>query len=106
MNEYGELMMEEDGTPTQSDIGWILPVSRLQNELGIGVAWNPDGSADLLRGNGVRTKLIIDDGLTFIPWGDFQPIRMELGKSHKNLCQSATLALDQGHLTMTMNRAT
>ena len=47
MNEFGELMMEENKTPSQADIGWILPVSRLQQELRIGVTWNPDGTADL-----------------------------------------------------------
>ena len=82
MNEFGELMMEEE-KPTPSDIGWILPVSRLQGELGMGVMWNPDGTADLLHPDGQRTSLILDDGLTFMPWEDFQPIRMALGNSHK-----------------------
>eukprot|EP00974_Lingulodinium_polyedra_P056719 5456357-Lingulodinium_polyedra.AAC.1 len=43
MTEIGEVMMYGGQPKTKSDIGWILPICRLQDELGTAVEYQSDG---------------------------------------------------------------
>ena len=82
MNQFGEVMIKDSQQKGQYDIGWILPVSRMQDELGIAVRWKGDGTAVLIYPTGDEVKLIRDQGLAFIGWQHVWPIRKLLAESH------------------------
>ena len=56
--------------------------NRLQNELGISCTWSGDGCAYLEYPAGDRVKLEVFQGLAFIDWEHFMPIRKLLAVSH------------------------
>lgn len=67
---------------TPNGIGWILPLCRVQRGLGLSVLYDADGSASLMYPTGDKVELKMEQGLAFIPWEDFLPIRKMLGDSH------------------------
>ena len=84
MNQFGEVMIKDSQPKGQYDIGWILPVSRLQDELGITISYRGDGSSVLVYPTGDEVILIRDQGLAYVEWDDFWPIRKLLAESHKH----------------------
>jgi len=81
MAKYGEGMMK-DGVATNSGVEWILPVSRMQEELGVEARWRGNGTAALIIANGCQIELVKEQGLAFISWEDFVRIRKMLADSH------------------------
>eukprot|EP00974_Lingulodinium_polyedra_P113432 10980919-Lingulodinium_polyedra.AAC.1 len=47
MTEHGEVMMQNNQPRSDINIGWILPVCRLQDELGLGVEYQTGGKTFL-----------------------------------------------------------
>ena len=71
MTTYGEVMMKGGMNQGTHDIGWILPMARIQEELGMEARWKSDGSAVLMYPDGEEVKLVKDQELQFIRWEDF-----------------------------------
>eukprot|EP00974_Lingulodinium_polyedra_P128337 11205660-Lingulodinium_polyedra.AAC.1 len=66
-------MMYHGHPKTEYDIGWILPIRRLQDERGPAVNTNRmenDRNAD-----GQKLEMRRYQGLTFVDWNDFMPLR-------------------------------
>ena len=63
-------MLSNDGL-TQREDTWILPVSRLQDELGMSALYRAGGSAALIWPSGKEVTLSNFDGLQYICWADF-----------------------------------
>ena len=80
MTQHGEIMLP--GREDQDRAGWILPVSRLTKELGIKVTWGPHG-VTLIHPDGREVRARTEQGLTFLDWVDFAPIRSALIESHR-----------------------
>ena len=80
MTQHGEIMLP--GRDDQDTAGWILPVSRITKELGIKVTWGPEGVV-LTHADGRKVKARTEQGLAFLQWDDFVPIRSALIESHK-----------------------
>eukprot|EP00974_Lingulodinium_polyedra_P049232 4732114-Lingulodinium_polyedra.AAC.1 len=57
MTEHGEVMMQNSQPKNDFDIGWILPVCRLQDELGMGVEYQTGGKTFLVTPDGDRLEL-------------------------------------------------
>ena len=83
MTGIGEVMMQENPRKHDYDITWILPVNRLQEELEVEVRWRADGTAALYFPDGKVVELIRQQGLSFIDYEDFMPIRQQLAVSHQ-----------------------
>ena len=84
MNQFGEVMMKDSFPRGQYDIGWIPPVCRMQDEVGLEVKFKRDGTAALVYPTGDEVTLHRDQGLVYISWDDFWPIRKLLAESHRN----------------------
>jgi len=80
MTQHGEIMLP--GREDQDKVGWILPVSRMTKELGIKVTWGPQGFT-LTHLDGREVKARTEQGLAFLDWADFAPIRAALIDSHR-----------------------
>ena len=78
---WGEVMMEQKGTVELED-AWIMPMSRLQEELGMAALYRSDGSAVLIWPDNNVILLHTDDGLQYMGWTDFMILRDELIASH------------------------
>eukprot|EP00974_Lingulodinium_polyedra_P043582 4185871-Lingulodinium_polyedra.AAC.1 len=64
--------MMQGGQPnTKYDIGWVLPVCRLQAELGTAVEYQSDGQTVVRLGDGKGLEMKRYQGLTFMDWDDF-----------------------------------
>ena len=63
MTDIGGVMMQEDLKKNDYDIAWILPVSRLQEELNVAVRWRSDGTVGLYFPDGKVVELIQEQGL-------------------------------------------
>ena len=83
MTATGEVMMRSSMKRGSYDIGWILPMSRMQEELGMEARWRGDGSAVLIYPDGTEIKLIKDQSLHFIEWDQFRPIKDKLVETHR-----------------------
>ena len=75
MTKLGQVMIKEGMRRHDCDIAWILPVSRMQEELGIEARWRGDGTAALIYPTGDTIELIKEQGLAFVEWEQFWPIR-------------------------------
>ena len=82
MTKYGEVMMKSGARGDESDIGWILPVTRIQDELGMQALYKADGTAVLISPSGQELALKKHQGLNFLDWEIFDEIRGQLRKSH------------------------
>ena len=82
MTTYGEVMMRSGSRSDESDIGWILPVTCFQDELGMQALYKADGTAVLISPSGQELALKKHQGLNFLDWGLFDEIRAQLRKSH------------------------
>ena len=100
MTVSGEVRMRSGMSRGAHDIGWILPMARIQEELGMEARWKCDGSAVLLCPDGKEVQLVKDQGLQFIKWEDFQPIRATLQKSHLKKRPGATPSPTQSSHTV------
>jgi len=80
MTQHGEIMLPDKNY--QDKVGWILPVSRLTNELGVQVTWAPGGGI-ITQADGRKVKARTEQGLTFLDWEDVQPIRSALIESQR-----------------------
>ena len=65
MAKLGEVMMKEGMRRNDYDIAWILPVSRMQEELGIEARWRGDGTAAFIYPTGDAIELVQEQGLAF-----------------------------------------
>ena len=83
MTDIGEVMMRDGLKRNDYDIGWILPVSRIQEELCVEARWRGDGTAALYFPDGKVVELIKEQGLAFMKYEDFWPIRKQLAESHR-----------------------
>ena len=66
-----------------SDIAWILPATRMQEELNVEARWRGDGTVGLYFPDGKVVELIKEQGLAFMKYEDFWPIRQQLAASHR-----------------------
>ena len=67
MTKHGEVMMRSGARGNDGDIGWILPVTRIQEELGMQALYKADGSAVLIAPSGQELALRnIKDSITLI----------------------------------------
>ena len=82
MTKYGEVMMKSGARGDESDIGWILPVPRIQDELGMQALYKADGTAVLISPSGQELALKKHQGLTVLDGEIFDEIRAQLRKSH------------------------
>ena len=83
MTDLGEVMMQGGQPKTKYDIGWIVPVCRLQDELGAAVEYQSDGQTVVRLGDGKRLEMKRYQGLTFMDWDDFACLRAQLAESHR-----------------------
>ena len=81
MTQTGEVMLERKFDRT-SGYSWIVPVSRLVRELGAKLEWNIKGLSIQLP-SGKKCVAELDDGLAYLSWEDFEPLRNELVTSHR-----------------------
>eukprot|EP00974_Lingulodinium_polyedra_P060305 5813085-Lingulodinium_polyedra.AAC.1 len=65
MTEHGEVMMQSVQNKSDDDIGWILPVCRLQDDLGMAIAYQADGKTVLRAPDGQKVDVSRHQGLTF-----------------------------------------
>ena len=82
MTKYGEVMMKSGINGSENDIGWILPVTRIQDEFGMQTLYKHDGSAVLIAPNGEQIPFRKHQGLNFLDWEIFDEIKAQLRKSH------------------------
>eukprot|EP00975_Prorocentrum_lima_P016553 3511219-Prorocentrum_lima.AAC.1 len=68
MTQYGEIMTGQ--TQNGSDVGWICPVSRLVNELGMKRTWGND-QLSLKDSSGEESVVQKHYGLPLVDWDDF-----------------------------------
>ena len=73
--------MNNDGLVTGEDV-WILPMSRLQEELGMSAIYRSGGSAALIWPDGKEILLNRIDGVQYMHWEDFTVLREDLIDSH------------------------
>jgi hypothetical protein len=78
MTQYGEVMVRCKSAAS----GWICPVSRVVRELGMKFEWGKAG-AKLVDTDGTVVPAVYDDGLMYLTWEAFQPIRSRLIENHK-----------------------
>ena len=57
LTEWGEVMMNDGDGSTKGEEAWLLPVSRLQEELGMPALYRAGGSAALIWPNGKEVTL-------------------------------------------------
>ena len=74
LTDWGEVMMSNDGL-TKGEDTWILPVSRLQEELGMSAVYRAGGSAALIWPSGKEVTLRKFDVLQYTCWEDFTVLR-------------------------------
>eukprot|EP00974_Lingulodinium_polyedra_P004520 423921-Lingulodinium_polyedra.AAC.1 len=65
MTEHGEVMMQSAQNKSDDDIGWILPARRLQDELGMAIAYQADVKTVLQAPDGQKLEMTRHQGLTF-----------------------------------------
>ena len=80
MTPLGEVMMKEGMRMNNCDISWILPVNRMQDELGIEARWRGDGTAALMWPSGEAIELVREQGLAFLDYNKFGDIRKGIGR--------------------------
>ena len=78
--KLGEVMMKEGMRRNDYDIAWILPVSRMQEELGIEARWRGDGTAALIYPTGDTIELVKNQGLAFMELEHCWPCRQLLSE--------------------------
>ena len=75
--------MMKDGTASNATgSGWILPVARIQEELGMQALYKADAAAVLMWPGGDEIELTKHQGLNFLVWEIFEDIRGQLIQSH------------------------
>ena len=80
MNQCGEAMFPEEAS-TSADSKWIVQVCRFTKDLGCVITWEHRGMRlNFLSGTEIKTEIV--QGLCYVSWEDFKPVREALGRSH------------------------
>ena len=74
--------MKNGARGDEHDIGWILPVTGIQDGLGVQALYKADGTAVIIAPSGQELALKNHQGLNFLDWETFDEIRGQLRKSH------------------------
>ena len=76
----GEVVLPRKFSQPHAKTPWILPVSRLVQELGYQVVWKP-AAVELVAPSGNKVTCVMRHDLPHLKWKDFKGIRKQLAKS-------------------------
>ena len=82
MARPGEVVLRTGKKQGGHNIGWILSMWSMHEELDMEARYLPGGNAVLVFPNGDDVELLKDQGMHFINWEDFPGVRNQLQNSH------------------------
>ncbi len=85
MTQHGEVMLRDS-------VGWIVPMGRMAKEMGVKVVWSSRG-VDVFCPGGRTFPAQLINGLPYIKYDDFLPIRKALITSHHQGRQTLSVEL-------------